>query len=292
MPKSREYRPMPERQAADLKKAFLAFRTALDPFDPWANRRLATAIRAADAAGWSRRSTAAALGLSRVRTERLGRSQPDSVLELPRYEFGEPYPAMAVSAFRAAEDEVNLRRIRTERVLIAYLRAAHYDAGWPYKALGAITGSSPERLRQLADSALDVGSETAPVFEPFQRALKPGPSTPARGKLSDAEAARLATLAAAARTARRPRLAVGTGPAHEASLAAREASRDLSALIIALKRRDVPWPELDAACGYKPGGARVRAIRDGYATTPMSRTAHARSGRGGPSALLTDGPGL
>lgn len=270
---------MPEPRAQALARAFTAFRAALDFQDPWANSRLATVVRAADAAGWSRRSTAAALGLSRERVRRIAGHPADRKYTMPQHALGQPFPRAAVTAFRKAEDEVSLRRIRTERELIAHLRAAHHDAGWPYTALGEILGVSAERLRQIADTDLDVSTEAVPAYEPFARVLKDRPApAPSAGVLETDEKGRLRDLAATARhSSKFVGKGLGADPAPDRvralkeSLAARAASEELSALIIALKRRNVPWPDLDDACGYKPGGARARAIRHGYSAAPPSR---------------------
>lgn len=267
---------MPLVQAEVLTAAFHEFRQALDPHDPWANSRLATVVKAADAAGWSRRTTATALGLSRERTRKIAAFPAAAKHKMPRYELGIPFPSSAITAFRKHQDEVNLRRIRTEMTLVATIRAAH-DAGWPYNTLGALVGASGERLRQIAEIDIDVSDEPTPVFDAFTRILKQSSHGRAARRLDESEVQKLGKLADRARKATKSvgkRLGSNPNPdqllALEASLEDRLASEELSALIISLKSDNVSWPDLDAACGYKPGGARARALRHGYAKTPPS----------------------
>ena len=270
---------MPASQANALQTAYGAFRAALDPQDLWANSRLATVIKAADAAGWSRRTTSAALGLSRARTERIAAFPAAAACRMPQFQLGAGFPSAAVTAFRKSEDEISLRRIRTERALIATLRAAHHDAGWPYSALAAVLGTSRERLRQIADIDLDVSAEPAPTFAAFSRLLKERPEQLPRTTrvLTGAETEELTRLAGRARRATKnvgKRLGANPRPEQlrdlEASLEDRLASEELSALLIRLKADRVSWRELDAACGYRPGSARARALRHGYSRTPPS----------------------
>lgn len=270
---------MPPAQVKALEAAYAGFRQALDPQDPWANGRLAAVVRAADAAGWSRRTTAAALGLSRPRTDRIAAFPAASTCRMPKFELGAVFPAAAVTAFRRSEDEVSLRRIRAERALIATIRSAHHDAGWPYTALAARLGANAERLRQIAEIDLDVSAEPAPSFAEFTRVLKErkDPLPRATRPLADAEAERLARLAGRARRATKhvgKRLGPRPRPEQlrelETSLEDRLASEELSALLIRLKDDNVSWLDLDSACGYRPGSARARALRHGYARTPPS----------------------
>lgn len=270
---------MPPSHVQALTDAYSGFRQALDPQDPWANSRLATVIRAADAAGWSRRSTSAALGLSRPRTDRLAAFPAAATYRMPKFELGSSFPAAAVAEFRKYEDEVSLRRIRTERTLIATIRSAHHDAGWPYTVLGPLVGASGERLRQIAEIDLDTSSEPAPAFAAFTRVLKEPKEPAPRGTrpLTESEAESLAQLAARARRATKnvgKRLGPQPRPEQvrelEASLEDRLASEKLSALLIRLKEDNVSWLDLDSACGYRPGSARARALRHGYAQTPPS----------------------
>ncbi|GAA4035633.1 hypothetical protein GCM10023063_20250 [Arthrobacter methylotrophus] len=269
---------MPPAQVKILAAAFVEFRKALDPHDPWTNSRLATVIKAADAAGWSRRTTSTALGISRERTQKIANFPAATVYRMTQHVLGAPFPAAAVSAFRKHEDEVSLRRIRTERALIATIRAAHHDAGWPYNTLGALLGTSGERLRQIAEINLDIDDEPAPAFDAFTRVLK-ARKEPIRSVrvLDETEVQWLRELADQARKATKAvgkRLGPSPSPeqrrALEVSLEDRLASEELSALLIRLKKNHVSWPDLDAACGYKPGGARARALRHGYSQTPPS----------------------
>ncbi|ACL42104.1 hypothetical protein Achl_4153 (plasmid) [Pseudarthrobacter chlorophenolicus A6] len=268
---------MPPAQVKALTEAFTGFRAALDPNDAWANGRLAVVIRAADAAGWSRRTTASALGISRERLQRIARFPAAARHKMPRHELGSVFPAASVAAFRKHEDEVSLRRTRTEKALVAILRAAHHDAGWPYNILGALVEVSGERLRQIAETPVDVTGEQAPTFDTFTRLVKERPAPREGRKLDEAEVERLRRLADRARTATKSvgkRLGSNPSPeqvrALESALQGRLASEELSALLIGLKEDNVSWPDLDSACGYKPGGARARAIRHGYAQTPPS----------------------
>jgi hypothetical protein len=270
---------MPLSQVQALTDAFTAFRQALDPTDPWANGRLATVIKAADAAGWSRRTTATALGLSRARTDRIAAFPAAATYRMPRFELGAAFPAAAITAFRRYEDEVSMRRIRTERALIATLRSAHHTAGWPYTALAVMVGASSERLRQIAEIDLDTSDEPAPAFAAFTRVLKErkDPVPRATRPLADAETEALARLAERARRATKnvgKRLGPRPRPEQlqelEVSLEDRLASEELSALLIRLKEDNVSWLDLDSACGYRPGSARARALRHGYARTPPS----------------------
>jgi hypothetical protein len=270
---------MPPTQAKALAAAYAAFRQALDPQDPWANSRLATVIKAADAAGWSRRTTAAALGLSRARTDRIAAFPAAAGYRMPKFVLGAAFPAAAVTAFRRYEDEISMRRIRTERTLIATIRSAHHTSGWPYTALAALVGASAERLRQIAEIDLDVSAEPAPAFAEFTRVLKErkDPAPRATRPLTAAEAESLSRLAERARRATKnvgKRLGPRPRPEQlrelEASLEDRLASEELSALLIRLKEDNVSWLDLDSACGYRPGSARARALRHGYAQTPPS----------------------
>jgi hypothetical protein len=274
---------MPTSQAKALKDAYSEFRKALDPQDQWANSRLATVIKAADAAGWSRRTSASALGLSRSRVEKIAAFPPAAKYRMPKYELGSVFPSAAVSAFRRHEDEVSQRRIRSERTLIATVRAAHHDAGWPYSALGAIVGASGERIRQIAEIGLDVSGERAPSFDSFNRVLKDRKEQVPRATrpLDEAETERLRHLAERARkTTKHVGKRLGPNPRPEqlrdleSSLEGRLASEELSAMLIRLKEDNVSWLDLDAACGYKPGSARARAIRHGYAQVPPSMSAY------------------
>ncbi|MET4143729.1 hypothetical protein [Arthrobacter sp. UYCo732] len=278
MARPKDHLPMPPAQVKTLVATFTDFRKALDPGDPWANSRLAIVIKAADAAGWSRRATASALGISRERLQRIAKFPPAAKHRMPAHELGAAFPAASVAAFRKHEDEISLRRKRAEAAVVAAIRSAHHTAGWPYNVLGALVGTSGERLRQLAETDLDTGGEPAPSFEPFTRLLKETSAQPRSARALDlAETEKLRLLADRARKATKTvgkRLGHNPSPekirALEAALEYRLASEELSALLIGLKAENVSWPDLDTACGYKPGGARARAIRHGYAQTPPS----------------------
>lgn len=261
---------MPDAQAKLLAKAFAEHRAALDPHDQWANTRLATVIGAAEAAGWPGRMTASALGMSRERLRRISKFPPAAPFSMPAYAPGADFPRAAVAAFRRHEAEVRKRRDRAERILVAVLRSAHHDAGWPYNVMAAMVGASGEWLRQISESDTDITGQESPAFDPFTRVLKERQEPPARTRLAEEDRERLRQLAEHARKATK-------SVALKQSLAARRASEDLSALLIRLKDLKVTWPELDEACGYKPGGARARAIRHGYAQTPPSVSRYTRT---------------
>jgi hypothetical protein len=117
----------------------------------------------------------------------------------------------------------------------------------------------------------------------FTRVLKERPEQTPRSTrhLTADENETLVRLAERARRATKKvgkRLGPNPGPDQlrglEASLEDRLASEELSALLIRLKEDRVPWPELDAACGYRPGSARARALRHGYAQAPPSMSSY------------------
>lgn len=270
--------PMPAQEQTVLKAAYAAFHAAVDPHNDWANKKLASAIVSALDVGWSQRSLAEGLGITRDRVGKLSRWDSAPRIKIEPYAPRKAFPARAAAAFRRLEDEVNLRRILTERTFTATVRAAA-AAGWPYPRLGAILGLTGERVRQVAEMDLSTYGIDVPTFTAYVRPVKDPAPVPEVQSLTAEEAAQLRALADTARTATK---AIGKrlGPAPtkaelqalEASLKARRASEELSALIIAAKNRKISWPDLDAACGYSPGGARVRATRHGYGKTWPSLT--------------------
>lgn len=259
---------MPARERMAFKAAHAAFRAAVDPKDEWTTAKLASVVVSAVEAGWSHRTIAESLGIDRERTLRIARYTGARRIKVAPYAEGKPFPTHAVAAFRKAEDEVNLRRILTERTFCAMVRAAG-SAGWSSPRLGALVGLSGARIRQIAAMDLSTEGVAVPVFSPApkDRPAKAKPAA-ARGKLTVEEAARLRELADAARKSRQ----LGMATPKEESLKARRASEELSALIIAAKARKISWPDLDTACGYAPGGARTRAVRHGYGKTWPSLT--------------------
>ncbi|MGK3708595.1 hypothetical protein [Arthrobacter sp. IK3] len=270
---------IPADQAKALVRAYTAFTSAADPADPWANRRLASVINAATAAGWSRRTTASALGISRERALKISQFTPSLKCEVPRYRSGESFPASAISKFRSLEEQIRNRREQTRSDAAALIRAAH-NAGWPFQVLGEIVGASGEWIRQLNESA--VPADTAPGFPVYRRPTKGRPPLNPRGTLSDEERRTMRKLAARARSAAKvPVRLAGQDPREEtrrrvkAVMEARQASEQLSAMIIGAKARRVRWEELDEACGYKPGAARARAVRHGYGKLPPSMNGYA-----------------
>lgn len=245
---------------------------------PWGiSLPLAAVVLGSHASGWSYRSIARSLELSRDRTMQLASLEDAPPYEVPQYRPGAEFPQAAVREFRRRTEQEQRRRARAEARAAATIMAAH-AAGWPYTELAGLVGLSDERLRQMA--AMPAAGESVPAFTP--PAPPPAPE-PARreGALDDAEAARLAELAQLARTSSQntgrtlPRNPTPEQlAALEASLRARKASEELSAMIIAARARNVPWADLDKACGYRPGAARARALRHGHGTLPPSRRAY------------------
>ncbi|MCU6480161.1 hypothetical protein [Arthrobacter sp. A2-55] len=260
---------MPDAEASLLRRAYRDFVRATNPRDRWANRKLASVVRAAVSAGWSRRTTAAALGIPRERALRICEFEPASTYPMPRYAPGTTFPATAVTAFRELEWSVTLRRTRAEAHLAAVIHAAHH-AGWPYPALGQILDLSGERVRQIAETPASSSPEKF-AFTPYVRPLKGPRPRAARGSLTAVELEELGRLAGIARTATKVRPGADVP---EDKRAARKASEALSALIAAARDRKVPWAQIDAACGYNAGGARARAIRHGYGKIPPSMRAY------------------
>lgn len=260
---------MPQEQSRALRLAFKDFSAASDPNDRWANRRLSSVINAATAAGWSRRTVAAELGISRERALKISAYPPSLSCTVEPYRRGAVFPAAAVGTFSRIEQEISGRRIEAGSALAALIRSAH-ASGWPYHLIGREAGATGEWMRRIAESYPDTPARIR--FEPYSRPLKGRPAPSPRGKLNEAEKQLMATLAAAAREATK-------APADEASrhtLPARMASEQLSALIIAAKKRRVTWADLDEACGYRPGSARARAVRHGYGKLPPSMTGYSR----------------
>jgi hypothetical protein len=269
--------PMPPDQTAAFQRACTEYREAVDPHNPWANRRLAVAIKGALDAGWSARAIAAGLRIERKRIPRITAHSPVAALKVPPPAAGSELPAKIRDVFRSYEDEVNLRRINAERHWVATIRAAR-AAGWPYDKLARLVPVTGERLRVLADMDLDVSDVDAPVFDPYLRsAPAPAEPAPAAERLSDQEKERMRDCAARARRARKTGAVSGDPIELAPALAARKASEELSDLIIAAKQRGITWPELDEACGYARGGARARAARHGYGNQWASMVQYTRT---------------
>ncbi|HEX9089524.1 MAG TPA: hypothetical protein VF867_18685 [Arthrobacter sp.] len=293
---------MPAHERAALTAAYKAFRAAVDPHDAWANRRLATVIVSALEAGWSQRALSENLGITRERVTKLARWTSAPRIKVEHYEPGKRFPARLAGVFRRHEDEVNLRRIHTERAFAATVRSA-VAAGWPYPRLGALIGVTGERIRQVAEMELSTHGVEVPAFTVYARQAKePTQPQPAQGVLTAEETAQLRALADTARTATKT-IGKRLGPdpteserlALENSLRARRASEELSALIISAKERKISWSDLDEACGYSPGGARTRATRHGYgktwpSLTPYTRTSPDIYDKAGLARALSDVP--
>lgn len=250
---------MPADQARVLRAAFKEFSAALDSTDQWAGRRLASVINAAHAAGWSRRTVASALGISRERTLKLSQYQPSLRCTVDTYRRGAPFPESALATFRRIEREIDDRRRAAEIRMASLVRSAHCS-GWPYHLIGLEVGATGEWIRQIGELHQDAG-QAPEVFEPYSRPLKFRPAPSPRGKLDEAERKKLRELADIAR---------GNTKSAERTPAEHEASEQLSALIIAAKERRITWDDLDEACGYRPGSARARAVRHGYGKLPPS----------------------
>lgn len=250
---------MPADQAKILRDAFRDFSAALDPVDQWAGRRLASVITAAHSAGWSRRTLAAALGMSRERVLKLSQYKPSLRCTVEQYRRGSSFPESAVSAFRRIEREIEDRRRGAEVRMASLVRSAH-ASGWPYHLIGLEVGATGEWIRQIGDLHPEAGSAPE-AFDRYSRPLKVRPAPSPRGRLEEAERRQLRELAAVAR---------GNTKSSERTPAEREASEQLSALIIAAKERRITWDDLDEACGYRPGSARARAVRHGYGKLPPS----------------------
>lgn len=269
---------MPGGPTRALRSAYRALAAANDPSDAWANRRFASVIHAATSAGWSRRTMSSELGISRDRILKIAQYEPSLTCELPRYRRGEPFPAQAVSLFRRLERDALDRRRDARIRMSALVRAAH-SAGWPFQVIGSIVGATGEWIRQLHDTEADTSAVAVPDFPEYRRPLKGKPEPRPRGTLSSEERTRMRTLARTARMAGKVPAAAGAGedlpPEAGRALVARRASEELSALIISAKDRRVRWEELDEACGYRPGGARARAVRHGYGKLPPSMAGYA-----------------
>ncbi|MCC3292563.1 hypothetical protein [Arthrobacter sp. zg-Y1110] len=276
---------MPEDQERALIRAYADFASAMDPSDSWANRRLASVVNAATSAGWSRRTTASELGISRERALKISQYKPSLSCDIPRYRPGAPFPASAAGTFRRIEQEIRDRREEARREVTALIRAAH-SAGWPYQVLGGLVGATGEWIRQLHDSDTDTAGIPAPAFHAYRRPLKGRTAPRPRGTLGEEQRRTMKALAAKARGAAKipPLDPVAELPADrkarlERTLEARNASEQLSAMIIKAKADRVRWEELDEACGYKPGGARARAVRHGYGKLPPTMTGYAAARR-------------
>lgn len=261
---------MPAPQAEEITSAFGDYRRAIDPKDAWANALLASVVRASHAAGWSRRTIAAALGLSREKTEKLTSTEPAADPHVPAYTRGASYPQSAISLHQQLEARVRERRVNAEHRLVGLVRGAH-ECGWPYPVLGSLLGVTGERVRQIAESPVTVSPTTTfPLYrtDAAQPEDKPQPAPPPLDPVDVKKLRELKDAAAVARRLPGTRRA-GTEDAQR-TLDARKASENLSALIAKLKGAGATWPQLDEACGYKTGGARARAIRHGYGTVPPS----------------------
>lgn len=267
---------LPDAQESAFIKAYADFRDAKSPHDAWANRKLASVIHSLQTAGWPRRTIGEGLGITPERVRKLVEYPPTMVLKFPAYETGAQFPKSAVTAFRKREDDVNIRAMRAEKIFVAMLRAAH-SSGWPFPQLARLVGISGERLRQIAESDVDIDGIEVPEFATYIRPVKAKPPVVVKTRLTDAEKARFRELASiASKTTKSTGEGLGPNPSAEEieaaaqALKVRKASEELSALIIDAKNRNVSWPDLDAACGYRKGAARARASRHGFGKLPPS----------------------
>ena len=274
---------LPEAQESAFIKAYEAFQAAKDPHDQWANRKLATVIHSLQDAGWPRRTIADSLGITPERVRKLVEYEPTASLKFPKYEQGATFPKSAQTAFRKREDDVNLRTLNAERKFLALLRSAH-AAGWPFPQLARIVGISGERMRQIYESDVSVEDMEMPEIEAYVRPVKAKPQITPKTKLTEAEKKKFRRLAEiAAKTTKSTGKNLGPNPTKEEkeeaaqALKVRRASEELSALIIDAKNRNVSWPDLDEACGYRRGAARARASRHGFGKLPPSMKAYTKT---------------
>lgn len=265
---------MPARDAARFRRAVSDFR------GPDAPLPLAAVVIGAHSSGWSYRTIARSLELSRDRTMQLA-SLPAEPFTVARYEPGADFPASVIREFRRRSEKAAVRREKTKAKAAATVRAAR-DAGWSFAALSALVGLSDEWIRKIAADASP--AIHVPPFTSPPRPKETEPATAGPGRLEHDEAARMAELAATARaSSKNTGRSLGQNPtveelaAVERAVKARRASEELSDLIIAAKQRNVPWADLDAACGYRPGAARARAVRHGYGSLPPTRKAYQRA---------------
>lgn len=265
---------MPARDAARFQQAVSTFRAPDLPLP------LAAVIQGAHRSGWSYRTIARALGQSRERTMQLAALEAEPYDQVAQYRPGAEFPESVVREFRRRSVESAAKRDQTRAEAAATVRAAR-EAGWSYSYLGDLAGISDETVRLITAAAPPAAP--VPPFSPPQPARSREPSRPRPGTLAPEEASRLAELAATARASSKntgrslgPDATAQERAAVERSIAARRASEELSGMIIAARKRNVPWADLDAACGYRPGAARARAVRHGYGTLPPSRRAYQR----------------
>lgn len=272
---------LPEAQETAFIKAYEAFQEAKNPHDQWANRKLATVIHSLQDAKWPRRTIADSLGITPERVRKLDEYEPTTTLKFPTYTQGATFPKAALTAFRRREDEINLRTLNAERKFLTLLRAAHDNAGWPFPQLAHMVGISGERMRQIYESDVAVDDTELPHIDQYVRPVKSKPEVTPKTKLTADEKRRFRHLAQiAAKTTKSTGKNLGPNPSEEEleaaaqALKVRRASEELSALIIDAKRRNVSWPDLDDACGYKRGAARARASRHGFGKLPPSMKAY------------------
>lgn len=267
---------MPARDAARLRRAVRDFRA------PDAPLPLAAVILGAHGSGWSYRTIARSLELSRDRTMQLAALKTEPYGPVPLYEPGAPFPEETVREFQRRARKAAERRDAVRSKAAATIKAAK-DAGWSYGQLAALVDLSDEGIRKMALHAAP-GVNVAPFSPAGSRTKQPASAPAAPASLSPAMARRLAELAQVARTATK-NTGRSLGPdateeqrrAAAESIGTRQASEELSELIIEAKTSGVPWSAIEAACGYRPGAARARAVRHGYGSLPPSRQAYQRS---------------
>lgn len=290
---------LPEAQETAFIKAFEAFQEVKNPYDPWSNRKLAEVIHSLQETGWPRRTIADSLGITPERVRKLDEFDTPHRLKFPKHGPGVPFPKSAVKAFRKREDEVNLRNLKAERNFLCMLRTAHDKAGWPFPQLARMVGISGERMRQIYESDVTVDDMEAPEFEQYVRPVKDKPKVTPKAKLTPDEKKRLRHLASiASKTTKSTGKNLGPNPTEEEKAAAaqalkvRRASEELSALIIAAKNRNVSWPDLDEACGYRRGAARARASRHGFGKLPPSMKAYTETSKTAYERVAVEPPAL
>lgn len=256
---------MPARDAARFRKAVADYRA------PDAPLPLAAVVLGAHGSGWSYRTIARSLELTRERTMQLAALQTTPYPKVAPYRPGETFPQDVVKEFRRRDRKAAARREEGRAKAAATIKAAN-DAGWPFWVLASLVDLSDERLRRIALEA------------PPDLAVRPFTPAPPAVPLAADIASRMAVLARQARSStKNTGRSLGADASDEErraaarSVRARKASEELSDLIIAAKNSGVSWAEIEAACGYRPGAARARAVRHGYGSLPPTRRAYQRS---------------
>lgn len=152
---------------------------------------------------------------------------------------------------------------------LAIIAKAGREKGWPYTEMANACDMTPERLRQIVATLDADESEPSeelrgmyPQYAPHPDRRKPRTRRsrkPKRSTLTDDERATLGRLAPEARR---------TSGSTPLGSPLREATVELSKLIIKLHDRGVIWRDLAEATGLSEGGVRARAARHGYHDGP------------------------